>query len=458
VPGRRPLLPGREDLRRLLSLAAPIVVVQVGLMFMGVVDTIMVGHVSAPDLAGTALGNLYFFGVCALAFGTLFALDPIVSQAVGAGDQAGVARAVQRGLLLAVALSLPTSALFLPAAAFLRTLGQPADVVPRAAGFVRVSIPGILPFLSFVVLRQSLQAMGRMRPIVTTIVVANLLNAALCWVLVLGHLGSPVRGAIGAGIASTLARWGMVVMLLAIAWRDLSPFLLSWRRDVWRLRPMVQMLRLGVPIGIQFQLEFGVFAVVALLMGRLGTVPMAAHQVAINIASLTFMVPLGVSSAAAVLVGQSVGAGEPMRARRSAVAALGTGAAFMAMSGAVLTLGPHVLAHVYSTEAAVVALATLLIPIAGVFQIFDGLQVVSIGVLRGVGDTRTPMIVNVLGFWLIGFPVSLWLGFVAGGGAVGLWWGLVVGLAAVATILLLRVRSRLRRSLERLVIEEHGAP
>ena len=185
---------------------------------------------------------------------------------------------------------------------------------------------------------------------------------------------------------------------------------------------------------------------------------MAAHQVAINIASLTFMVPLGVSSAAAVLVGQAVGAGEPMRARRSAVAALGAGAAFMALSGAVLTLAPGVLAYAYSTEAAVVALATLLIPIAGVFQIFDGLQVVSIGVLRGVGDTRTPMIVNVLGFWLIGFPVSLWLGFVAGGGAVGLWWGLVVGLAAVATILLLRVRSRLRRSLERLVIEEHGAP
>jgi MATE family multidrug resistance protein len=218
------------------------------------------------------------------------------------------------------------------------------------------------------------------------------------------------------------------------------------------------MLRLGLPIGLQMQLEIGVFSVVALLMGHIGTVPMAAHQIAINIASLTFMVPLGVSGAAAVVVGQAVGAGEAARARRSAVAALATGAAFMLLSGLVLTLAPRPLARLYSLEAAVVALASLLIPIAGVFQVFDGLQVVSIGVLRGVGDTRAPMVVNVLGFWLIGLPVSLWLGFGVGTGAVGLWWGLVAGLAAVAMFLLARVRARLGSALERVRIEEETHP
>jgi len=214
------------------------------------------------------------------------------------------------------------------------------------------------------------------------------------------------------------------------------------------------MVRLGAPIGIQVALEFGTFAVIALLMGRLGTVQVAAHQVAINIASFTFMVPLGISQAAAVLVGRSVGAGDAPRARRGAVASLGAGVAFMTLSATTFLLVPNLLARAYSSDVAVVALATVLIPIAGVFQVFDGLQVVSIGCLRGVGDTRAPMLVNVLGFWLLGMPVSLWLCFRAGLGAPGLWWGLVVGLAAVAVFLIARVRVRLSRSLDRLVIDE----
>lgn len=458
-PGRvRPLPgPGRADLARLLALAVPVVVVQVGMMTMGVVDTVLLGHVSAVGLAAVALGNLYFSGVSMLGMGTLMALDPIVAQAVGAGDAAGVARGIQRGLLLALALSAVTSVVMLPARGVLTLLGQPAEVVPPAARFVTVSIPGMFPFLAFVVLRQSLQAMRRMTAIVATIVLANLLNGVLAWALVFGRLGAPALGAVGAGIATTLARWAMALGLLAAAWRELRRHLLPPRREALAAEPLARMLRLGLPIGVQYVLEFGVFAVVALLMGRLGTATMAGHQVAINIASLTFMVPFGVSSAAAVLVGQAVGAGDPARARRSAAAALGTGAGFMLLSGLVLFFTPLWLARVYSTDAAVVAVAILLIPIAGVFQVFDGLQVVAIGVLRGVGDTRTPMLVNVLGFWLLGLPVSLWLGFGLGAGAVGLWWGLVAGLAAVALFLLARVRVRFAGALPRVVIDEARA-
>jgi MATE family multidrug resistance protein len=248
----------------------------------------------------------------------------------------------------------------------------------------------------------------------------------------------------------------MVLALLLVAWSELRPYLRPFRRDAFELRPLLRMVRLGAPIGAQFQLEFGVFAVVALLMGRLGTVPMAAHQVAINIASFTFMVPLGIAGAASVLVGQAVGAADPWRARRAATASLVVGFAFMALSGALLFALPRPLAMLYSLDVSVVAVAISLIPLAGLFQVFDGIQVVSIGILRGVGDTRAPMIVNVLGFWLIGFPVSLWLGFKTGAGAVGLWWGLVVGLAAVALFLLARVRSRLSRDLARIVIDEEA--
>jgi MATE family multidrug resistance protein len=183
---------------------------------------------------------------------------------------------------------------------------------------------------------------------------------------------------------------------------------------------------------------------------------MAAHQVALNLSSLTFMVPLGVSSAAAVIVGHAVGRGDAPGVRRATSAALLIGAGFMACTGLLFIGLPGPLARVYSDDAAVLALAVLLLPIAGVFQVFDGLQVVALGLLRGLGDTRVPMLVNVLGFWLVGMPVSVWLGFGAGFGAVGLWWGLVAGLVMVALFLIVRLHHRQKRGLARLVIDEHG--
>jgi MATE family multidrug resistance protein len=218
------------------------------------------------------------------------------------------------------------------------------------------------------------------------------------------------------------------------------------------------MLRLGAPIGAQMVVESGVFGTVALLMGWLGVVQVAAHQVAINLASLTFMVPLGVSSAAAVIVGHAVGRGDAAAVHRGTLAALAVGAGFMAITAAILIGLPGPLARLYTTDAAVLALTVVLLPIAGVFQVFDGLQVVSLGLLRGLGDTRVPVIAGLAGFWGIGMPVSLVLGFVLDFGAVGLWWGLVVGLVAVALFLLLRVFERESRDLERIIIDEHVKP
>jgi MATE family multidrug resistance protein len=457
VAAAHSLRPTRDDLRHLVSLAVPVVVVQLGVMTMGAVDVIMVGHYSALDLAATALGNLYVFGTVVFGFGLIMAIDPIVSQAVGAGDTEGAARGVQRGILVAALVTLPMCLFMLPAEAILGLLGQPAETVPLAAAYVRASMFGVLPLVLFVALRQSLQAMRLLRPIVVTIVGANVLNAALVWVCVFGLYGAPTRGTVGAAVATAIARWAMTLGLLLIAWRHLRPYLVPLRRSVLEWPPLWRTLRLGAPIGTQYMLEYGVFALVALLMGWLGTVQMAAHQVAINIASLTFMVPLGVSSAASVLVGQAVGRGDSDSARRAAGAAIAVGFAFMALSAVVMLVMPGPLARGYSADAAVVAAAMVLLPIAGFFQVFDGLQVVSIGILRGTGDTRTPMIVNVLGFWLVGLPVSLWLGFSLGLGARGLWWGLVVGLAAVAVFLVLRVVARLSRDIRRLDIEGGAA-
>jgi MATE family multidrug resistance protein len=196
-----------------------------------------------------------------------------------------------------------------------------------------------------------------------------------------------------------------------------------------------------------------VFGTVGLLMGRLGTEAVAAHQIALNLASLTFMVPLGVAGAATVLVGQAIGRDEQAEARRAAGAALLVGLAFMSLAAAAFLLVPRVFASAYSNDPAVLALASILIPIAGVFQVFDGLHVVSAGVLRGVADTRYPMAVGLIGFWLLGLPISLALGFWAGLGPPGLWWGLAAGLAIAAMLLVARVRSRLRREVLRVVID-----
>jgi MATE family multidrug resistance protein len=451
-------LPRRGELRAMLRLAVPVVVVQVGMMLMGVVDTVMVGHLqgSSSSLAAVALGHLYFFGIGVFGMGTLMVLDPVVAQAVGARDEDAVARGIQRGVLLAVILALPSIGVLLVAEPALELARQPAAVVPLAAAYILRLAPGVLPFFLFIVFRQSLQSLRRTAPIVISIVVANLVNGGLNWLLIFGHGPLQPMGVLGSAWATTVSRWVLAGLLVALAWRDLRPRLRRRLAEVWDMEPLGRMLRLGLPIGFQYVLEFGAFALVALMMGWLGTRQMAGHQVAINLASLTFMVPLGVGDAASVLVGHAVGRADPIGARSSARAALICGAGFMSCTALVFLSLPHALARLYTLDPGVVAVAAALIPLAGVFQVFDGLQVVAGGILRGLGETRVAMMVNVLGYWLLGLPVSYLLGFRAGWGPVGLWWGLVVGLGVVATALLTRVRIALRREQGRVLIDESG--
>ncbi len=447
-------LPHRTELAAMTRLALPVVLAQVGLMAMGVVDTLMVGRVSAEALAAVALGNLYFITLVVPASGTLMVLDPVVAQAVGAKDHEGVARGVQRGFVLALLLGAVTSLVLVPVRPILVLLHQPPVLVSLGSSYVLISILGVLPFLAFVVLRQSLQALREMRVLLVVIVVANASNAFLNWVFVYGHLGSAAMGAPGSAWATLVSRWLMAVLLLVFGWRALAPALVPWRPESLHFPPLRAMLRLGLPIGLQQMLEFGAFSAIGVLMGVLGTVEMAAHQIAINLASLTFMVPLGVGAAAAVRVGHAAGAGDAEGARESARAALVCGVGFMVCTGVILLVAPHAIAALYTQDIPVGMLAATLIPIAGVFQVFDGIQAVCAGVLRGLGDTRAPFLINLAGFWLAGFPVSIALGFYTSLGAVGLWWGFVAGLGAVAALLLWRMRNRMRGAITRTHVEE----
>jgi MATE family multidrug resistance protein len=437
----------RSELRVQLKLALPIVAVQLGMMLMGVVDTIMVGHygsagASTRALAAVSQGNLLFWGGMTFAIGIMMGLDPVLSQALGAGDRRGFARGVQRGFVLVPLLTLVAGLPLVFSPQILALLEQPQEVREIAVQYALLCLPGLPFVLAYSVLRQSLQALERLAPILWTVLIANLLNVFLDWVLIHGKFGMPALGAAGSAVASTACRVWMFGALLALVWDGLLPLVRPLERASLALAPLGRLLRLGSSIGAQNLLEFGSFALVAFAMGWIGTNEQAGHMAAMNLAAVTFMVPLGVGAAASVRVGKAIGRGDASGARLAARTALVIGVGFMCTSAVAFVAFPGFFAALYSEEAAVVAIATTLLPLAGAFQLFDGTQVVALGVLRGAGDTTVPAYVNFLGYWVIGLPVSYVLAFELGVGYTGLWWGLVVGLVVVAAILLLRIKSR----------------
>jgi MATE family multidrug resistance protein len=438
----------------MMRLAWPVVLAQVGIMLMGVVDTAMVGRVGMSAVAAVGLGHIYWVNVTIFGLGILLVLDPVVSQATGAKDHDGVARGVQRGVLMALALSVPTALLLLPGELFFGFLRQPADVTPVAATFARISIVGVVPFYLFYALRQSLQAMARVRPVVIAILVSNFVNFALDYTLIYGHFGFRALGTNGSAVATAVSRWLMFLLLLSFGWTQLHHALVPWRAESFRVAPMLKMLRIGVPVGMQNWLEIAVWSGGAVALGWFGAVPLASHEIAINLAALSFMFPMGVSAAAAAMVGRAIGSRDLAAARRGAIASLVIGAAFMAVFTVLYTAIPAALARVFIADPATVATAASLIFIAGIFQIFDGVQSVATGILRGTGDTRVPMLLHLAGFWGIGIPLCLWLAFRVGLGPQGIWWGYLGALIVVTTMQLMRVRWRFTQDIQRLQIDE----
>jgi MATE family multidrug resistance protein len=278
-------------------------------------------------------------------------------------------------------------------------------------------------------------------------------NVAANWVLIFGHLGARPLGVVGSAWSTVLARWVMLAALLVAGWPTLRPHLTGSWRLAFERRPLWNTVVLGAPIGFQWFFEAGAFALATLMFGWLGTVPLAGHEVALSLASLTFMVPVGFSVAAAALVGQSVGRGDMASARRHAVGAWVLGVGFMAMSGAVMLLFPTSIARWFTQDPAVVAVAASLIAIAGVFQVFDGTQAVASGLARGTGDTKVPMVLHLLGFWAIGVPLAAVLGFRTPLGGEGIWWGLTAGLVVAALLQAWRVQRRMRHEIARVVVE-----
>jgi MATE family multidrug resistance protein len=439
------------ELGALARLAVPIAIAQLGILAMSLVDTAAIGRVSVADLAGAGIGRSIGFGTVVVGIGLTGGLDPLAAQAVGAGDPGRAWQAFVTTLRASMVLW-P----FLMAAAFAVTLALPAvgldaAVISRVRLYIAGQAPGFAAILAFSSAKTFLQAHGRTTPALVGSLVANAVNLPVTNLLVRGDgalravglpaMGLPALGALGGGIAFSLA----CMVLLAFVGRAA----LEHRpRDASPRIPLGVVYRIGLPIGLQMFAEVGAFSLVALLSGALGPEVASAHHIAIGLASFTFMGAVGVSGATAVRVAYAIGQGTSPR--RAGVLGIGLGVAGMLSGAVVFATIPGPLMRLFTTDERVVAVGIGLLRIAALFAIFDGVQAVASGALRGAGDVRFPFLANIVAHWLVGFPAAMVLGFALHLGAPGLWWGLTAGLVFVSVSLATRFAVITRRPIARI--------
>jgi len=440
--------PHVSDFRLTLRLALPLIFAEVGWMSMGVVDTIMVGRMpdSAIAIGATGLGQSLYHVIVFLGAGMLLGMDTFIAQAYGRKDLRDAHKTLLNGIVLALVLTpiLMVTVSFWPM--LMRRFGVSMQLVGPMQPFLSALNWGTLPLLGYFALRRYLQAVNVVLPIMFALVSANIVNAVGDWALIYGHLGFRAEGITGSGWSTCFARIYMFLVLAITLWWveykrkfELSHSTSAVKIDLAR---MWALLKLGAPAGGQILVEIGAFSGATAICGKLGAVPLSGHEIALNCAAFTFMVPYGISSAAAVRVGQQLGREDPEGARRAGWSAIMLGTAFMACSGLVFVSIPKVIARAFSPDPAVVRVGATLLLVAAAFQLFDGVQVVTTGALRGAGDTKTPMLANLVAYWFIGIPLGYFLCFRLGWGALGIWIGLCIGLMLIGSALLVTWHRR----------------
>jgi MATE family multidrug resistance protein len=426
------------ELRPTFVLAGPVVLAELGWVGMGVVDTMIVGRLGAEAVGAVSLGSMLFFTVAVFGMGLLLGLDTLAAQAFGAGDLDGCHRTLVQGVFLAVGLTVPLMTVVLASPPWLGRFGVNPTILRAATPYIQATAWSTLPLLLYAAFRRYLQAMNLVRPVMFALISANLVNAVGNWVLVYGRLGVPALGVTGSGWATTVSRLYMALVLVGFtiwhAGRHSTGLLQSrWIPDPARLWRLVS---LGMPAALHVTLEVGVFGVATALAARLDAGALAAHQIVLNVASVTFMIPFGLASTGAVRVGQAIGRGDPEAAARAGWTTLALGAAFMSAAGVVFLAIPRPILRAFTDDPRVLGPGVSLLFVAAGFQLFDGIQAVSTGNLRGTGDTRTAMASSLFAYWVLGLPVGYVLGFTAGYGVFGLWIGLALGLVATGSVLL----------------------
>lgn len=438
-----------KELSATARLAFPLAIAQVGMQFMGLVDTAMLGRYSDSALAAAGIANSLLFTVMVLGMGTVMGMDSLVPQAVGANEKSRARQLLWAGMRVGVLIGVPLTVVAGLSPLLLPLAGVDPALTDEAVEYVMWRLPAFIPFMVYQAMRSYLQAYNVTRPIIVTMVVGNIVNVIADVLLIYGddglaalHLprvGLPALGVTGAALATSIVSVLITAVLLVSVrglHREQGPTSIKPGERVTGLARTI--FNKGFPVGLQLVAEVGIFALTAVLAGRLGKTPAAAHQVAIMLASFTFSLVVGIGAATSVRVGQAVGAGDTPAARRAGVIGLWFGCACMSIAGVCFVVMPGFLAKMFTNDVSVVTAAIPLLLVAAVFQLSDGIQAVAAGALRGAGDTKSPLIANVAGHYAIGLPVSITLAFGYDMGATGLWWGLSSGLTAVAIVLIWR--------------------
>jgi MATE family multidrug resistance protein len=449
----RPSHAWRTEARATIALAYPLILTNLAQAAIHATDLIMLGRLGADALAAAALGVGLFNTFLMFGLGVATATAPMLARELGRKSNSvrEFRRTVRQGMWTAIAIAIPCWLLLWQAEPILIAMGQEPALASDAAIFVRALQWGLLPFLFFVVLRSFVSALER--PIWSLVVggAAVLVNAAMNYVLIFGGFGLPPLGLLGAGIGSALTNlFTFAAMALIVSlhprFRRYRLFGRFWHADWPRFRAV---MRLGGPIGMMLWLEVAVFSAAVFLMGLIGEDALAAHAIAIQIAALSFMVPLGLGQAVTVRVGLALGRGDGPGIARAGWTAFAMGVCFMALMALLMVAAPRLLIGAFldigdPANGPVVTLAVSFLAVAGLFQIVDGAQVVGAGMLRGLHDTKMPMLFALVGYWLIGLTTGVLLAFPAGWGGVGIWLGLAAGLAIVAVLIMLRWQRRTR--------------
>ncbi|MFH5882677.1 MATE family efflux transporter [Halalkalibaculum sp. DA3122] len=421
----------RSEVSKTLMIGGPVIIAQLLQMSMNFVDTVMAGNLSAQDLAAIAVGGAIYFPFIMLAAGVLMALTPIVAQLRGARNFGDIGRNVRQGLWLSQILALPFFFIIRNLGVLMSLMNVTPEIIPVALGYLDAISWGVFPIFAYMALRFFSEGLSITRPGMYFALVGVFVNIAGNYVLMYGKLGFPEMGAVGCGYASSLVAFVMFgcMLLFTATFDTFKRFELfsSFKLPEWSY--LKEVLSVGVPIGISSAMEVTMFAVVSLLMGTLGTHTVAGHQIAINFAAMTFMVPLGLATAITTRVGNAAGARSFAEARKRGLLGVGMCVIFMSFTALLMFTFPELITGIYTDDSSVQSVAVELLYMAAIFQISDGLQVGGFGALRGLKDTKIPMYVNLISYWIVGLPLGYYLGIIQQIGPQGLWMGLIAGLS-----------------------------
>lgn len=440
----------KNHIKRIVALAYPVTIGQLGHIMLGVVDSIMVGRVGAVSLAAASLVNGLVFLVMVFGLGMSLAITPLVAIAKGQENHKECGAVLQNALLVnsLLAVGLTITVYFLSELIF--HLNQSPEVATQAASYAKVISLSIFPFMIFQSYRQFIEGMFYTRPAMYISIGANIVNAFGNWVLIYGNLGFPAYGLDGAGYATLITRIFMAftIMMYVTSSRRFKEF-----NPTPRLRPIdrviiKKILNIGIPTGFQHFFEVGAFAFSAVMIGWLGSKPLAAHQIALNMASITFMIILGISAAGTIRVGNALGRNNMREVREAAFTAILMAASIMACFGITFIIFRTILPTLYINDPEVISMAASLLIIAALFQVSDGVQAVGLGVLRGITDVKIPMIISLVAYWIIAFPVGYGLGFILNWGVQGIWVGLLLGLTIAAIFFSLRFHLKTKKMMQ----------